>query len=204
MWDSSLWYENYYLAFKIQGDFSQPTQASSATNTFGKHSNLFLQDLYKWFTTVYFFCFFVFKIYSQSFLTFFLYWCLEVGSESIYCLVLIKTGLPRAMEKITTSGPHCQHWNLIKRKSFPSEKKSSMNQGLEISSTSLFLCEMSIKCFEIIILFLLHIIFVILSKPCHMLDKRGLGNSGQTYHIIESVLVVAAFQISPGTRSSFH
>ena len=79
-----------------------------------------------------------------------------------------------------------------------------MNQGLEISSTSLFLCEMSSKCFEIIILFLLHIIRVILSKPCHMFDKRGLGNSGQTYHIIGSVLVVAAFQISPGTHSSFH
>ena len=148
--------------------------------------------------------FFVFKIYSQSFLTFFSYWCLEVGPESIYCLVLIKTGLPRAMEKITTGGQHCQHWNLIKRKSFPSGKKSSMNQGLEISSTSLFLCEMSSKCFEIIVLFLLHVIRVIVSKPCHMFDKRGLGNSGQTYHIIESVLVVAAFQISPGTRSSFH
>ena len=79
-----------------------------------------------------------------------------------------------------------------------------MNQDLEISSTSLFLCEMSSKCFEIIILFLVHIIRVIFSKPCHMLDKRGLGNLGQTYHIIESVLVVAAFQISPGTHSNFH
>ena len=72
---------------------------------------------------IFFFVFFVFKIYSQSFLTFFLYWCLKVGPESIYCLVLIKTRLPRAMEKITTGGLHCQHWNLIKRKSFPSEKK---------------------------------------------------------------------------------
>ncbi|KAF3947736.1 hypothetical protein CMV_026166 [Castanea mollissima] len=31
-----------------------------------------------------------------------------------------------------------------------------------------------------------------------MLDKRRLGNLGETYHIIESVLVVVAFQISPG------
>ena len=76
-----------------------------------------------------FFCFFVFKIYSQSFLTFFSNWCLEVGPENIYCLVLIKTGLPRAMEKITTGGPHCQHWNLIKRKSFPSEKKIKYEPG---------------------------------------------------------------------------
>ncbi|KAF3951482.1 hypothetical protein CMV_022865 [Castanea mollissima] len=30
-----------------------------------------------------------------------------------------------------------------------------------------------------------------------MLDKRSLGNLGETYHIIERVLVVVAFQISP-------
>nr|POF00452.1 hypothetical protein CFP56_43309 [Quercus suber] len=30
-----------------------------------------------------------------------------------------------------------------------------------------------------------------------MLDKRRLGNLGETYHIIERVLVVVAFQISP-------
>ena len=97
----------------------QPTLlASTQTSFFEICTNGLLPFIY--------FFFFVFKIYSQSFLTFFLYWCLEVGPESIYCLVLIKRGLPRAMEKITSSGPHCQHWNLIKRKSFPSEKKNQV------------------------------------------------------------------------------
>ena len=65
VWDSSLWYENYYLAFKIQGDFSQPTQTSSATSTFGKHSNLFLRDFYIWFTTAYLFIFCFQDLFSK-------------------------------------------------------------------------------------------------------------------------------------------
>nr|POF00457.1 hypothetical protein CFP56_43314 [Quercus suber] len=35
-----------------------------------------------------------------------------------------------------------------------------------------------------------------------MLDKRRLGNSGETFHIIERVLVVVAFQISPDATNT--
>ena len=69
--------------FQNRGDFSQPNQTSSATNTFSKHSNLFLQNGLQSF-------FFFSKIYSQSFLTFYYYWCLEVSPKSIYCLVFVQ------------------------------------------------------------------------------------------------------------------
>ena len=108
---------------------------------------------------------FFFKMYSQSFLTFYYLWCLEVSPQSIYCLVLFRN-------------------------------KLSMNQDLEIS-TSLLLCEMS----NFVPFAHSSCIQIILSKTCQMLDKRRLRNLGES--IIKRVLVVVAFQSSPGTPSQF-
>ena len=163
----------------------QPTLLVSIQTSFFKISTNGLLSLI--------YLFFVFKIYSQSFLTFYCYWCLEVGPESIYCLVLIKTGLPRAREKITNGGQHCQHWNLIKRKSFPLVKNQVWTRILKFLQLHYFFVLFAHNSW----------IQIIFSKPCHMLDKRRLGNSGETYHIIESVLVVVAFQISPSIPSYF-
>ena len=71
-----------------------------------------------------------------------------------------------------------------------------MNQDLEIS-TSLLLCEMS----NFVPFAHSSCIQIILSKTCQMLDKRRLRNLGES--IIERVLVVVAFQSSPGTPSQF-
>ena len=103
--------------------------------------------------------------------------------------------LPRAMEKITIGGPHCQLWNLVKRKSFPSKKKKKIKY--EPGSWNFF--NFIISLWNVKQMFWDNNFFpfahnswiqIIFSKPCHMLDKRRLGNSGETYHIIESVLVV--------------
>ena len=93
--------------FPNPGDFSQPNQTSSATNTFGKHSNLFLQNGLQSF-------FFFYKIYSQSFLTFYYYRCLEVSPESIYCLVLFRNKLSMNQDlEISTSLLLCEMSNFV-------------------------------------------------------------------------------------------